>query len=109
MINITINKTNDTFNGFIIEGHSDYGESGFDIICSAVSILSYTALNSMNLVAGIETEDIVYKLDEATGFLQLTTKNNNDKTDIIYRSFIVGIQLLLEDYSDYITLKFEEV
>lgn len=109
MINITIHKTNNTFDGFEVIGHSDYEESGRDIVCASVSILSYTALNSMNLVAGISEKYIHYGVDEDTGFLKINTRKNNDKTDVIYRNFLVGIQLLLEDYGDYITLKYEEV
>ncbi|MEL7649716.1 MAG: ribosomal-processing cysteine protease Prp [Sedimentibacter sp.] len=109
MIEITIYKTKDEIRGFIIEGHSGYAEEGSDIVCASVSILSYTALNAMNLVAGIEPEFITYETDEETGFMNMRTLKNNEKTDVIYRSFMVGIELLLEDYSDYITLKFEEV
>ena len=109
MINITIHKTDNVFDGFVIEGHSGYAASGYDIVCASVSILSYTALNSINLVAGISSEDMVYSVEEETGFLKLKTLKNNDKTDVIYRNFLVGIELLLEDYSNYITLKFEEV
>lgn len=109
MIKITIYRTKGEINGFIVEGHSDYAEEGMDIVCASVSILSYTVLNSINLVAGIEPENINYDVDEDTGLMSLRTLVNNDKTDVIYRSFMVGIELLLEDYSDYITLKFEEV
>ncbi|MGD9567242.1 MAG: ribosomal-processing cysteine protease Prp [Sedimentibacter sp.] len=109
MITVSIFRTNDEIKGFIVEGHSDYAEEGMDIVCASVSILSYTTLNSINLVAGIEPEKISYDVDEDTGFMSLRTELNNDKTDVIYRSFMVGIELLLEDYSDYITLKFEEV
>jgi len=56
MIDVTVYKTNDIFDGFIVEGHSGYRESGNDIICASVSILSYTTLNSMDLVAGISPE-----------------------------------------------------
>ncbi|HAQ40238.1 MAG TPA: hypothetical protein DCM73_04955 [Clostridiales bacterium] len=109
MIKITIYRTKGEISGFIVEGHSDYAEEGMDIVCASVSILSYTVLNSINLVAGIEPENINYDVDEDTGLMSLRTLVNNDKTDVIYRSFMVGIELLLEDYSDYITLKFEEV
>jgi len=109
MITITIYKTKDVISGFIVEGHSEFAEEGSDIVCASVSILSYTALNAINLVAGVFPEFIDYDVDEETGFMSMRTKVNNDKTDIIYRNFMVGIELLLEDYSDYITLKFEEV
>lgn len=109
MIKVTMHKTNEGFNGFVVEGHAGYREAGKDIVCASVSILSYTALNSMNIVAGISPEDIIYDVDEETGFLNMKTIENNKKTDVIYRNFLVGIELLLEDYSNYITLKFEEV
>jgi len=50
-----------------------------------------------------------YDVDEETGLMSLRTLVNNDRTDVIYRSFMVGIELLIEDYSNYITLKLEEV
>ncbi len=109
MITVTVYRTGTEISGFIVEGHSGYAEEGMDIVCASVSILSYTTLNSMNLVAGIEPEDLSYDVDNETGFMSLRTLVNNDKTDVLYRSFMVGIELLLEDYSDYITLKFEEV
>ena len=109
MITVTIYRTKEEIKGFIVEGHSDYAEEGFDIICASVSILSFTALNSLNLVAGIVPENIQYDVDEETGLMSLKPLENNYKTDIVYRTFMVGIELLLEDYSDYITLKFEEV
>lgn len=109
MIEITIYRTEDEIKGFIIQGHSAYAEEGYDIVCASVSILSYTALNSLNLVAGIRPENIEYEVDDETGLMCLRTLENNYKTDIVYRNFMVGIELLLEDYSEYITLKFEEV
>ena len=108
MITVTIYRTKDEFKGFIVEGHSDYAEEGLDIVCASVSVLSYTALNSLNLVAGITPENIEYTVDDE-GVMSLRTLENNNKTDIVYRTFMVGIELLLEDYSDYITLKFEEM
>nr|WP_312579081.1 ribosomal-processing cysteine protease Prp [Sedimentibacter sp.] len=109
MISVTIHKTNDLFDGFVVSGHSNYGDSGTDIVCSAVSILSYTALNSMSLVAGISESDISYDVEDDTGFLKVETLKNNEKTDVIYKNFLVGIKLLLEDYNNYITLNYEEV
>ena len=109
MITVAIYRTKDEIKGFVVEGHSGYAEEGYDIVCASVSILSYTALNSLNLVAGIPPENIEYDVDEATGLMSLRTLENNCKTEIVYGSFVVGIELLLEDYSDYITLKFEEV
>lgn len=109
MIRVTIHKTADIYDGFVITGHSGYGESGSDIVCASVSILGYTAVNAINMVAGIGSEDMIYSVGEDDGLLEIKTIRNNRETNIIYESFLVGIRLLLEDYSDYITLDIEEV
>lgn len=109
MINITVHKANNTYIGFEIIGHANFDEYGQDIVCAAVSILSTTALNSMNIVTEVDEKNIIYDVDEKTGFLSMKTLINNEKTNLIYKFFIVGIESLLESYSDYITLKFEEV
>ena len=109
MIRVTIYKANDKIRGFMTEGHSGYSTEGYDIVCASVSILSYTALNSLNAVAGLSPEDILYKVEEDIGLMSVRTLKNNDITHMVYKIYMVGIELLLEDYSDYITLKFEEV
>lgn len=109
MIHVTMHKTGGVCDGFIITGHSGYGESGSDIVCASVSILGYTAINAINLIAGIGLDDMIYSVGEEDGRLEVKTIRNNRETNIIYESFLVGIRLLLEDYSDYITLDIEEV
>ena len=48
MITVSVYRTKSIIDGFTVEGHSDYAEAGIDIVCAAVSILSYTALNSID-------------------------------------------------------------
>ena len=109
MTKVTIHKTGEKIVGFIIDGHTGFANSGEDIVCASLSLLAYTTINSLNIVAKIDAEDINYQINEELGYLKVRTNNINDKSDVIYNSFIVGIQLLIEDYSDYITLITEEV
>lgn len=109
MTKVTIHKTSGRIVGFIIDGHTGFANSGEDIVCASLSLLAYTVINSLNIVAKIEAEDISYEINEELGYLKVETNNINDKSDVIYNSFLVGIQLLTEDYSDYITLIIEEV
>lgn len=109
MIRVTVYKSGETFKGFKVKGHSGYSKSGTDIVCSAVSILAYTLINSINLIAGVPAKELNIELDEEIGLISLVSSNENEKTNLLYRNFLVGIELLLEDYSEYITLKFEEV
>lgn len=34
--------------GFAIKGHANFDQHGYDIVCAAVSILSYTAVNTLD-------------------------------------------------------------
>jgi len=109
MISIKVRKDNKSYIGVEISGHSNYDEIGKDIICSAVSILSYTLLNSLNSIGKISEKYIKIEENETDGFLAVNLTKENEKTNILFENFLVGIELLIEDYSDYITLKHEEV
>ena len=109
MIQVTISKESFFIKGFKVSGHAGYSENEDDIVCAAVSILAYTALNSLKEVAEISEQDIRFNVDEDEGLLEVNTNKINDKSEVIYKNFIVGINLLLEEYSKYITLRYEEV
>ena len=38
MTNITFYKTNNSFVGFRVSGHSGYAEEGSDIVCAGISV-----------------------------------------------------------------------
>lgn len=110
MTRVTIHKTNDRIVGFIIDGHSGYANFGEDIVCASISLLATTVVNSLNIVAGIDEENIKFSFNEDKGYLSLDTSDSiNEKSDVIYNTFLVGIQSIVESYSDYITLITEEV
>ncbi|HLS52370.1 MAG TPA: ribosomal-processing cysteine protease Prp [Tissierellaceae bacterium] len=100
--------------GFNIKGHAGYAAYGEDIVCSAVSILSHTALLSLVKVAGIEEKDIKYKVEEEKGYLIVTlpkkiNKESLDKAQIILQSFELGIGSITEAYPKHVRLQYEEV
>ncbi|WP_066503373.1 ribosomal-processing cysteine protease Prp [Abyssisolibacter fermentans] len=92
------------------KGHSGYEESGRDIICAAISILSYTALNSLQEVCQIDVE---YKIDD-DGFMEFVIPAEIDsekryKVNIVMDTVIIGIKSIIENYPEYVTLKYREV
>ncbi len=109
MISVKVQKKDDFYTGFEVLGHSDYAESGKDIVCSAVSILAYTLLNSINIIGEIDENNIMIEENEKDGLLTAKIEEYNIKTNLLFDNFLIGIELLKEDYSEYITLKHEEV
>ncbi len=111
MINVFLAYKKDGYlKGFEILGHANYKPYGEDIVCSAVSILSYTAIRSLIEVVKVPEEKIQYSKDDDTGFLKLEIKNiSNDKNkeaELIMRTFEVGIKSIIESYPKYITLEY---
>lgn len=105
-----LEKPNDVIVGFTIDGHTGFAASGEDIVCASLSLLATTTVNALNMVAGIKEKDIKFDIDEERGYLSLDTRNSiNDKSIVIYNTFLIGVQLLVESYGDYITLITEEV
>ena len=108
MTHITIKK--DVFNNItevICDGHTNYGVSGEDIVCSALSSIVQTAvLGLLNLVQ----VDLNLKRDEKRGYLSfqvpknLTTSQQHD-VNLILNTMLCGISDLREGYSDFIELE----
>lgn len=98
-------------NRFSIIGHADYKVHGEDIVCAAVSILGYTALNSLIDVCNLDEKEISYKIDAETGFLDVRTLINLEdqrlkNTQVVFKTLAVGIKLLIESYPKYVTLEY---
>lgn len=103
MIDVTLIRKNNNAIGFTIKGHSDYAQKGSDIVCSAVSILAYSAVNTLDLYI----DDLNFSDDGEV--MTLTIEDSTDKTDTIFRYFETGIQTLLGNYNKYVNLDYKEV
>lgn len=112
MIKIKVFKDNSNLiKRYTILGHANYRPSGEDIVCSAVSILGYTVLRSLVEVCGIDEKEISYKVDEKTGYLDVTLPNVlSDSvlkdTQVLLNAFVVGVKSLIESYPKYVTLEY---
>lgn len=114
MIDVKILKRNHILMGYRISGHANYRASGEDIICAGVSMISQTILESLVKVSKIREDEIIYSIDEDTGFLDVLIPDNlkdnvlND-SQVLLKSLITGIELMVEAYPDYIKMAYEEV
>lgn len=115
MISINIYKNKyDDITRYNIEGHANFGPYGEDIVCAGVSILSHTALLSLIKLGKIDKDSLDYTSDEEKGYfdINLPKKLNEEdykKSQIVLRTFEIGVKSLVEAYPDHITLKYREV
>ena len=100
-INLLIDKK-DEIVGFEIEGHANYDEYGKDLVCSAVTILAYSCVNSLDKYA-----DAVNFSDNEI-IMTVSISSPNRDTDVIFDYFKTGIETLLGNYSSYVKLNYKE-
>lgn len=114
MIDVRVLKDNRGIRGYRISGHANFRTSGEDIICAGVSMISQTVLESLVRVSRIREDQIIYTMEENTGFLDvlIPDKLENDifhDSQILLQSLVTGIELMIEAYPDYIKMAYEEV
>lgn len=103
MIDVTLLKKKKKRLGFAIKGHANFDQHGYDIVCAAVSILSYTAVNTLDYY------EVEFDFFDDDNEMKISLKNPNEKSEIILNDFEIGIKTLLTNYNEYVNLNYREV
>ena len=108
MIRVTFyRKENGSLSGFCIKGHAGYGKSGRDIVCAAVSALSFNTANSIESF----TEDVFSVEQGEDGYLKFFLEGNpSSDTELLLKSLLLGLSQIREEYGEkHMNIRFEEV
>ena len=95
--------------GFRAEGHANFrAVRSRDIVCSAVSALTQTAVNAMETVAGVPVEPTL-----GDGLLELLlpgglTAKQASACQIILRTVLQGLADIAETYPAQVRIRYEE-
>ena len=87
---ITVNRYSDKIT---LRGHANYAEIGKDIVCSAVSVLVQTLVQS---VETLTTDRIEYKMQPGTVDIKFWCLS--DQSKVLIDAFFVGIKGVAESY-----------
>ncbi|MHC1683507.1 MAG: ribosomal-processing cysteine protease Prp [Clostridiaceae bacterium] len=108
MIDVKLEKHCGKFVSFNIEGHAGYAEEGFDIVCSAISVLSGAIVNGITEVLAIK---VPYEVNH--GFLSINLgsqcEEDIERSQVLFETMYITLKSLLITYGDYISVKVEEV
>lgn len=108
MIEIKIFKEANHIKGIESKGHAGYAEDGQDdIVCSAVSSITQTAMLGLMQIVGIKLD---YDIDGANGYLKFSLPQNiSDEqihdADIILGTMLCGIEDIHEGFSNFVKLE----
>ena len=112
MTKVVFFRNDGIFYGFREQGHTGYGDEGYDILCAALSSMSMLIINSVNVVFAGELD---YTVDEGATEIMVQSKSAlpEFEEDDCKRYAVSGIFLgyyqqltdMLEEYGDYLDVK----
>jgi len=106
---ITITKSkNGEYKEVSCKGHAGFAEAGYDIVCSAISILVINTINSIEKLTNCQMEVVS---EEESGLIRCRFRANPDAGGrLLLDSMVLGLQNVAEEYGKkYLKLKFKEV
>ena len=112
MTTITFYKADGVYYGFEEQGHTGYGESGEDILCSALSAMTMLIINAIEVTYGSSVD---YSIDEKTTDIRLIAKSalpkfeKDEKKQFavsgLIQAYFYQLMDLTEEYYDYLDVK----
>lgn len=83
-----------------VDGHAGYAELGKDIICSAVTALTFNLIKS---IESLTEDEIVYQANNP-GHINIEFKNLSEKGKLLMDSFFIGISEVATAYPEYVQI-----
>lgn len=97
---------------FTLTGHAEAGPYGSDIVCSAVSALAISTVNSLDALAGVTPN--IETNDAEGGYLHVALKEDDSMTQeqmnisqILLEHLLLGLQSIETEYLDFIEVQTE--
>lgn len=108
MIRAEFRSKSDNLVSVELSGHADSTNSGYDLVCCAVSVLSQSILIGLTEVLGLEVD---YSIEN--GFLSFSLENMSEdeieKCQVLMRTMLLGLKRIELSYGKYISTCVEEV
>lgn len=107
MIQVKIKRSEGNITSFEISGHANSGPYGFDLVCAAVSAVSF---GSINAALKLGTSDLNIVQGEDGGYLKVdipSTLSNErfEKVQLIFEAMIVSLETIEREYKQFIRIQ----
>lgn len=90
-----------------IDGHANYAESGYDIVCSACSILFFTLAESLEQSKKMLLSDPKISMENGNGKISCEVKPMYRNTVMrSYWTILNGFQIMADNYPDNVKFSF---
>ncbi|GAB2560563.1 ribosomal-processing cysteine protease Prp [Gracilibacillus alcaliphilus] len=107
MIEVTIERENLHVKSFTLSGHAGSGPVGHDLVCAAVSGISFGTVNAVFTLCEIELE--IDQAGDEGGYLKVTipndvTEENLTKASLLFEGMVVSLKTVEQDYGQYVSI-----
>ncbi|WP_067932990.1 ribosomal-processing cysteine protease Prp [Alicyclobacillus kakegawensis] len=102
MIVCDVTEVNGRIHQFRLRGHAGYADVGSDIVCAAVSALVTNAINSCEALLRVVPE-CTDDGDEL--FCRLPSHRISAETDLLFRSMVLGLEQISEQYPRHVQVR----
>ncbi|MBO8163834.1 MAG: ribosomal-processing cysteine protease Prp [Brevibacillus sp.] len=107
MIEVTVRRMRQDISEIEIKGHANAAEYGKDIVCSAVSAITFGMLNAVHQNLGIVPD--VEQADQGGGFLRWRVHHVDDETlqeklQLLAESMVISFLAVADQYGQYVTV-----
>ena len=112
MTTITFYKANGFYYGFEEQGHTGFDESGYDILCSALSSMTMLLINAIEISYASRVD---YTIDEKTTDIKVIAKSalpkyeSDEKKQFaisgLIQAYFFQLMDLVEEYYDYLDVR----
>jgi len=97
--------------GIKVQGHAEYSKDGHDIVCSAISALSFNLAYGLFDVIGFSDKEVGYL--EKDAYIGIVYKLNYDDIDIdkilkakiLFKAFAISLKNMQEQYPDNVKVE----
>ena len=104
MIQVTVYRKNNFMTAFELSGHAESGPYGFDLVCAAVSAVSFGAVNAV-----LELCDIDLEIEQGTegGYLYVSLPSSlasdvMGKVQLLFEGMLISLKTIEQEYSQFI-------
>ena len=104
MIRVAFFRKEGRIIGFESEGHAGYADSGYDIVCAAVSALLITCVNGLESVVSIEP---TVRQNDEVGYLKAELPDRLDEAQLHDAGIVLdvteqGLQAIAQQYPGFL-------
>ncbi|MBO8172553.1 MAG: ribosomal-processing cysteine protease Prp [Bacillaceae bacterium] len=109
MIKVQVTRNqNQEIDTITITGHAQFDEPGRDIVCAAVSAISFGLINSVEML--LDEELHVTMNEKEGGFLRISppdrlNREKREKVLLLLEAMVASIQSVARDYSEYVQIE----